>query len=371
MSTSPNSPIEIFLSYAREDADRAEALAHRLEADGFAVWWDVDLRGGQDFRTEIRRSIARVSHMVVLWSRDSVRSHFVIDEAGLGRESGKLIPVRIDPVEVPLGFGGLHTLEYDGSDPSYAKLRRALMPHTRPVVEAPDDEKESHTDEEPASPKVAPSGARRGLRRAISMLAVLAVIIGGGLWAASSAHQSEIDNYKTAVRQYEASLTDRKKQLRECVAQIAPADGVTRKFAENGSVRCPGGGCLFKPDSCNKRQTTFRAVAPKGYFIDSYKIVEGSMNSGKIAGSKVSKEDDQGRATQVIVALICDPPDQAGAPGGWANASIEGILRHADEAGLNAAALSRCEARLPEPEKPVRPKARNVLQWIAMRLGLA
>ena len=47
----------IFISYAREDRDTAQALAAALAADGHAVWWDRELGGGDDFSLEIERQL--------------------------------------------------------------------------------------------------------------------------------------------------------------------------------------------------------------------------------------------------------------------------------------------------------------------------
>lgn len=116
----------VFLSYGREDRARAKALAERLEASGIDVWWDWDLIGGQNFRDEIRRKIETADRVLVLWSRNSVVSHFVIDEANLARDTGKLLPVLIDDVDPPLGFGSLHAVQYDESEESFEKICAAV-----------------------------------------------------------------------------------------------------------------------------------------------------------------------------------------------------------------------------------------------------
>ena len=48
----------IFVSYAREDEEFAKAVADLLKSDGFDVWWDRELRGGQTFPDEIENAIA-------------------------------------------------------------------------------------------------------------------------------------------------------------------------------------------------------------------------------------------------------------------------------------------------------------------------
>lgn len=101
----------IFLSYAREDAAKAERIAKALEGNGHSVWWDRHLHAGSRFSAEIGRALKTADIVVVLWSRSSVDSAWVHDEAAAGRDSGRLLPVLIDNVELPLGFRQYHALD--------------------------------------------------------------------------------------------------------------------------------------------------------------------------------------------------------------------------------------------------------------------
>ena len=47
----------IFLSYAREDAAKAKALAKCLERAGHSVWWDRNIYGGSEFSGEIEAAL--------------------------------------------------------------------------------------------------------------------------------------------------------------------------------------------------------------------------------------------------------------------------------------------------------------------------
>ena len=49
--------------------------------------------------------------MVVLWSKASVQSEWVRDEAAEGRERGTLVPALIDPVKPPMGFRQFQTID--------------------------------------------------------------------------------------------------------------------------------------------------------------------------------------------------------------------------------------------------------------------
>ena len=94
----------IFLSYSREDAARADRIALALGEAGHDVWWDRQIGAGSRFSKEIDKALKGADLVVVLWSNASVESAWVQDEAADGRDSGRLVPVLIDPVSPPLGF---------------------------------------------------------------------------------------------------------------------------------------------------------------------------------------------------------------------------------------------------------------------------
>ena len=101
----------VFLSYDREDADKARFLAQALERAGHSVWWDEQIKAGAQYNKEIDRALKEADAVVVLWSKHSVDSAWVRDEAAAGRDSGRLIPVSIDDAEPPLGFRQYQTID--------------------------------------------------------------------------------------------------------------------------------------------------------------------------------------------------------------------------------------------------------------------
>ncbi|MBL8668950.1 MAG: toll/interleukin-1 receptor domain-containing protein [Rhodospirillales bacterium] len=119
--------IDIFLSYAEEDRQTAARVAKLLENSGWTVWWDRGIPAGAKWRAAIADALARTRALVVLWSRFSVASEWVNEESDQARRAGKLIPVRIDDVSPPLGFGEFQCADltrWDGSEhaPSFRKL---------------------------------------------------------------------------------------------------------------------------------------------------------------------------------------------------------------------------------------------------------
>src|SRR5687768_4474899 len=102
---------QVFLSYAHEDRDRAAMLAAELERAGFTVWWDRMIAPGAEFARDTETELAAAGAVLVVWSRHSIGSHWVRDEAGVGRDKGNLIPVLIDAIEPPLGFRQFQTID--------------------------------------------------------------------------------------------------------------------------------------------------------------------------------------------------------------------------------------------------------------------
>ena len=102
---------DVFLSYSRADRPVAEAIARELQRLGVDVWWDHDLLGGDDYRRRISDILTRVAAAIVIWSRRSVESQWVISEAAAARERRVLVPVTIDGQELPIDFRGLHTTD--------------------------------------------------------------------------------------------------------------------------------------------------------------------------------------------------------------------------------------------------------------------
>ena len=106
---------KIFLSYARADSAKADRIANALEAAGHSVWWDRHIHAGSRFSKEIDKALKEADVIVVLWSRASLESAWVHDEAAAGRDSGRLVPVLIEPVEPPLGFRQFQAIDLSRS----------------------------------------------------------------------------------------------------------------------------------------------------------------------------------------------------------------------------------------------------------------
>lgn len=82
-----------------------------LQQAGFNTWWDGLLEGGERFSHTTEDALNRAKAVVVLWSKTSVQSHWVHDQATRGRDRGTLVPLSLDGVEPPLGFGQFQVID--------------------------------------------------------------------------------------------------------------------------------------------------------------------------------------------------------------------------------------------------------------------
>jgi TIR domain-containing protein len=95
---------EVFISYKSERRRAAEHLAAVLERYGYSIRFDYQLIKGRDFGLQIDREVREARALVVLWCSNSVKSRWVAEEVDLAHELGTLIPVKIEPCELPVGF---------------------------------------------------------------------------------------------------------------------------------------------------------------------------------------------------------------------------------------------------------------------------
>jgi len=119
---------DVFISYNREDRDRAREVASALEAEGLSVWWDAALRAGETYDEVTEQNLRTAGAVVVLWSKRSVNSKWVRAEATVGERSSSLVPVLIEECERPIRFELVQTADLqhwrgDRNDPHW----RAFM----------------------------------------------------------------------------------------------------------------------------------------------------------------------------------------------------------------------------------------------------
>src|SRR5215469_4234639 len=133
---------DIFISYAREDREKAKALAELFQQQNWSVWWDRNIPPGRSFDEVIEEALGAAKCAVVLWSKNSVSSDWVKGEAAEALQRKILVPVRIDSTNVPLEFRRLQTVDLsdwkgDARHPELGGFLEAVATNIKSVVQRP------------------------------------------------------------------------------------------------------------------------------------------------------------------------------------------------------------------------------------------
>jgi hypothetical protein len=127
----------IFISYSHENPAPAAMLARTLEGHGWSVFWDRTIPAGKTWREAIGRELEEARCVIVLWTRASIKSHWVQEEADHARQRGVLVPILIENVEPPLGLRSIQAarlIDWDGTDSS--SVLRALIGDIAAIIES-------------------------------------------------------------------------------------------------------------------------------------------------------------------------------------------------------------------------------------------
>lgn len=109
MVTAESRSAKLFVSYASDDRRLIAPLVDFLRAQGWEVWWDRHLDVGEAYDRRIEKELAAADCVVVVWSRTSVASNWVLSEAMAGFETNRLVPVTLDSrLTIPLPFNRVH-----------------------------------------------------------------------------------------------------------------------------------------------------------------------------------------------------------------------------------------------------------------------
>lgn len=167
---------DIFVSYKAEDQRRVRPLVDALEAEGLSVWWDAEIGGGAAWRQSIEEELDAARCVIVIWSKRSAAPEgaFVHDEASRAMERRVYLPVKIDNVRPPLGFGERQALPLSRWRGNRADSRyQALLHAARAIMDG----------KSPPVPTFAVhAGVDRRLVLAGGVAAVAAAGVGGWLW---------------------------------------------------------------------------------------------------------------------------------------------------------------------------------------------
>ena len=119
---------EVFVSYSNKDRALAEMLARDIEAAGWSVWWDPEIRAGENYRDVILRELDAAKAVIVIWTKHSVKSEWVISEAAraMRKPRDRYVALRedgLDQHDIPPPFDVRHAVRVE----AWEAIRGALQ----------------------------------------------------------------------------------------------------------------------------------------------------------------------------------------------------------------------------------------------------
>ncbi len=107
---------DIFISYARSTAAKAQQVADALRALGYEVWRDDELPAHRSYGEVIEERLRLAKAVVVIWSAEAAKSQWVQSEADLARTGAKLVQLTVDGAPLPMPFDRIQCAELAGWD---------------------------------------------------------------------------------------------------------------------------------------------------------------------------------------------------------------------------------------------------------------
>jgi hypothetical protein len=116
--------MQIFVSYARTDRSKVDALSQKLRQAGNLVWLDTDLQGGQVWWDNILHQIRQADTFIAAVSRSSLKSQACQVERQYAMQLGKpILPLTVEPLNaetLPSDISRLEIVDYSRPDESTA-----------------------------------------------------------------------------------------------------------------------------------------------------------------------------------------------------------------------------------------------------------
>src|SRR5258706_15524467 len=105
---------DVFISYARETAAKAQRIAEGLRALGYGVWRDDELPVHRDYAEVIEERLRAAKAVVVVWSAEAIKSQWVRAEADVARTAGTLVQLNADGSPLPMPFNRIQCADLAG-----------------------------------------------------------------------------------------------------------------------------------------------------------------------------------------------------------------------------------------------------------------
>jgi TolB-like protein len=153
---------DVFISYARSTEDQAQAIGEALRALGHRVWRDDELPPHRPYAEVIAERLAAAAAVVVVWSADAVKSHWVQSEADRARLDGKLVQVGLDAAPLPMPFDRIQCIDlgrWSGAadDAGWRKVIAAIDELAARGAAAPDTASPARPSPGEAAPPLSPA----------------------------------------------------------------------------------------------------------------------------------------------------------------------------------------------------------------------
>jgi adenylate cyclase len=105
---------DVFVSYARSSEEQAGQVEDALRNAGYGVWRDAELPAHRGYAEVIEERLKAAKAVVVLWSAEAAKSHWVRAEADSARESGTLAQASVDGTVPPIPFNQIQCAALKG-----------------------------------------------------------------------------------------------------------------------------------------------------------------------------------------------------------------------------------------------------------------
>jgi Flp pilus assembly protein TadD len=186
----------VFLSYSASDRDRVEPLVRALQAHGLPIWWDHRIPPGRTWHDVVEEALSLAECVVVVWTRDSVRSDWVCAEAEEGRRRKILVPVLFDDVKIPLEFRRIQAAKLikwtDGAaHPEFEKLKAAIDRLMKRASPSSDTSTRDVTPDKAPDPDSIAQAASRKRRMWLALSLAAAFLWAGAWWGLRSLRETD------------------------------------------------------------------------------------------------------------------------------------------------------------------------------------
>ena len=105
---------DIFISHASSTSKQAQQVAEALRGLGYGVWIDDQLPAHRAFADVIEERLTAAKAVVVIWSAEAIKSHWVRAEANAALEAGTLVQLSLDGAAPPMPFNQIQCADMAG-----------------------------------------------------------------------------------------------------------------------------------------------------------------------------------------------------------------------------------------------------------------